>query len=29
MLYKARNSVIKIFDDYSSMESEAKNEAIK
>ena len=25
MLYKARNKVIKFFDDYSSMVSEAKN----
>ena len=29
MLYKARNEVIKIFDDYSSMVSEAKNKAPK
>ena len=27
MLYKARNEVIKIFDDYSSMVFEAKNKA--
>ena len=29
MLYKARNSVIEFFDDYSSMVSEAKPKAIK
>ena len=29
MLYKARNSVIKFFDDYSSMVSEAKLKATK
>ena len=29
MLYKARKKVIKIFDDYSSMVSEAKNRATK
>ena len=29
MLYKARNSVIKFFDDYSSVVSEAKHEETK
>ena len=29
MLYKARNEVIKFYDDYSSMVSEAKNKATK
>ena len=29
MLYKARNSVIKFFEDYSSMVSEAKPKATK
>ena len=29
MLFKARNNVFKIFDDYSSMVSEAKHEATK
>ena len=29
MLYKARNSVIEFFDDYSSMVSEAKRKATK
>ena len=29
MLYKARNDVIKFFDDYSSMVSQAKQEATK
>ena len=29
MLYKARNKAIKFFDDYSSVMSEAKNEATK
>ena len=29
MLYKARNEVIKFFHDYSSMISEAKNQATK
>ena len=29
MLYKARNSVIEVFDDYSSMLSEAKLKATK
>ena len=29
MLYKARNEAIKFYDDYSSMESEAKTKATK
>ena len=29
MIYKARNNIIKFYDDYSSMVSEAKNESIK
>ena len=29
MFYKARNSAIKFYDDYSSMISEAKDEATK
>ena len=29
MLYKAKNNVIKFYDDYSSMTSEAKHEATK
>ena len=29
MLYSARNEVVKFFDDYSSMVSEAKNKASK
>ena len=29
MLYKARNNVIKFYDDYSSMVSEARHEASK
>ena len=29
MLYKARNDIIKFFDDYSSVVSEAKHEATK
>ena len=29
MFYKARNKAIKLFDDYSSMVSEAKNKATK
>ena len=29
MLYKARNSVIEFFDDYTSMVSETKNQATK
>ena len=29
MLYKSRNKAIKFFDDYSSMISEAKNQATK
>ena len=29
MLYKARNEVIKLYDDYSSMMSDAKNKASK
>ena len=29
MLYKARNNVMKFFDDYSSIASEAKHEATK
>ena len=29
MLYKARNEVIKFYDDYSWMVSDAKNQAIK
>ena len=29
MLYKARSKVIKFYDDYSSMASEAKNKATK
>ena len=29
MLYKARNNIIKFYDDYSSMISEAKYEATK
>ena len=29
MLYKARNNVMKFFDDYSSIAAEAKHEATK
>ena len=29
MLYKARNNIIKFYDDYYSMASEARHEAIK
>ena len=29
MLYKARNNIIKFYDDYSSMAFEARHEAIK
>ena len=29
MLYKARNEAVKFYDDYSSMVSDAKNQAIK